>query len=97
MFPAHHLGCIAQLVRAFASHARGQGFESLYIHQKAVAQTDDITGLSSRFRRPSLLADGEGLDVAVEEHLERDAGFAVDGVVIGDDELVEEGLVGDPA
>jgi hypothetical protein len=24
------------------------------------------------------------------------AGFAVDGVVISDDELVEEGLVGDP-
>ncbi|HQY96686.1 MAG: hypothetical protein L0H96_00615 [Humibacillus sp.] len=53
--------------------------------------------MSSRFRRPSLLADGEGLDVAVEEHVERDAGFAVDGVVISDDELVEEGLVGDPA
>ncbi|MFQ6484664.1 hypothetical protein ACLMLA_06440 [Brachybacterium epidermidis] len=53
--------------------------------------------MSSRFRRLSLLADGEGLDVAVEEHVERHAGFAVDGVVVGDDELVEEGLIGDPA
>ena len=26
-------GRIAQLVRAFASHARGQGFESLCVHQ----------------------------------------------------------------
>ena len=25
-------GCVAQLVRAFASHARGHGFESLHIH-----------------------------------------------------------------
>ena len=25
-------GCVAQLVRAFASHARGRGFESLHIH-----------------------------------------------------------------
>ncbi|MGO3151992.1 MAG: hypothetical protein ACTIJJ_05130 [Galactobacter sp.] len=53
--------------------------------------------MSSRFGRPSLLAEGEGLDVAVEEHVERDAGFAVDGVIVGDDELVEEGLVGDPS
>ncbi|WP_167854064.1 hypothetical protein [Brevibacterium aurantiacum] len=53
--------------------------------------------MSSRLRRPPLLADGEGLDLAVEEHVERDAGLAMDGVVVGDDELVEEGLVGDPA
>ncbi|WP_261795095.1 hypothetical protein [Brevibacterium senegalense] len=43
------------------------------------------------------MADGEGLDVGVEEDVERHAGVAVDGVVVEDDELVEEGLVGDPA
>ncbi|WP_191090024.1 hypothetical protein [Nesterenkonia ebinurensis] len=53
--------------------------------------------MSSRLRRPSLPADGEGLDVGVEEDVERDAGVTVDSVVVGDDELVEEGLVGDPA
>ena len=31
------LGRIAQLVRAFASHARGRGFESLCVHQKEIA------------------------------------------------------------
>ena len=46
-------------------------------HQKVVVQTDDITGLSSGFGRLSLVADGECLDVGVQEHVERDAGFAV--------------------
>ena len=32
-------GRIAQLVRAFASHARGQGFESLCVHQKRKRRT----------------------------------------------------------
>ena len=31
---ANFFGRIAQLVRAFASHARGRGFESPYVHQK---------------------------------------------------------------
>ncbi len=75
----------------------GVRFESTRVHQKVVVQTNDITGLSSRLRRPSLPADGEGLDVGVEEDVERDAGVTVDSVVVGDDELVEEGLVGDPA
>src|SRR5699024_9097948 len=62
-------------------------------HQKVVVQTGDITGLSSRLRLPSLaVAEGESLDIGVEEHVERDAGFAVDGVVVEDDESVEEGF-----
>ncbi|WP_255662367.1 MULTISPECIES: hypothetical protein [Micrococcales] len=43
-----------------------------------------------------MAADGEGLDVRVEEHVERHSGFGVDGVVVVDDEFVEEGLIGDP-
>jgi hypothetical protein len=31
-------GRVAQLVRALASHARGQGFESLHVHYTAVSE-----------------------------------------------------------
>ena len=33
---AHHVGRVAQSVRAFASHARGHGFESLHVHQASM-------------------------------------------------------------
>ncbi|MGO3358996.1 MAG: hypothetical protein ACTILK_08420 [Bifidobacterium crudilactis] len=61
-----------------------------------VVQTLDLTGLISRFS--SLLScGGELLHVRVEEDAERFAGLGVDVVVVLDVELVEEGLVGDPA
>ncbi|MFT9278980.1 MULTISPECIES: hypothetical protein [Bifidobacterium] len=50
----------------------------------------------SRFSS-SLPCDGELLHVRVEKDVEGLARFAVDVVVVLDVELVEEGLVGDPA
>lgn len=41
--------------------------------------------------------DREPLDIRIEEDVERFAGFAVHCVVGHDDELVEEGLVGEAA
>ena len=58
-----------------------------------VVQTHDERSLSSRLVL-CLRAEGESLHVRVEEDVERLAGSAVDLVVGGDVELVEEGLVG---
>ncbi|WP_027286380.1 hypothetical protein [Ruania albidiflava] len=46
----------------------------------------------------SLLAgEGGGLDFGVEQSVERHSGFGIDGVVVGDRQSFEEGLVGDAA
>jgi len=50
--------------------------------------------LRSRFRRGSLSCERGALDVRVEQDVERFPGVPVHGVVGPDDELVEEGLVG---
>lgn len=44
-------GRVAQLVRAFASHAKGQGFESLHVHPDAAWTAETLTG-PFRFSRP---------------------------------------------
>ncbi|MEE8737009.1 hypothetical protein [Bifidobacterium subtile] len=59
-----------------------------------VVQTNDLSGLNSRFDS-SLPCGGELLYVWVEEDVEGLAWLAVDLVVHLDVELVEEGLVGD--
>ena len=69
--------------------------ESLWAHQLVVVQTNDLSGLSSRFDS-SLPCGGELLYVWVKEDVEGLAGLSVDVVVGLDVELVEEGLVGDP-
>ena len=76
------------MVRAPALQAGGRGFESLCAHQKVVVQTDDLSGLSSRFDS-SLPCGGELLYVWVEEDVERLAWSAVDLIVHLDVELVE--------
>jgi len=63
-----------------------------------VVQTGDLTGLSRVSCLWVLAAEGEGLDVGVEQDGEGFSGLPVDGVVVGQDvELVEEGLVGEAA
>ncbi|MCW5950924.1 MAG: hypothetical protein KIT69_01500 [Propionibacteriaceae bacterium] len=76
---------------------KGHRFDPGPGHPKIVVQTADIWGLKPRFRRPPLSADGEGLYLRVEEHVERFAWLAVDAVVGQNDQLVEEGLVGHPS
>ncbi|MFT4122560.1 MAG: hypothetical protein QM635_01870 [Microbacteriaceae bacterium] len=51
--------------------------------------------MTPRFRDLALPVDGDALDAGVEQDVERFAGLSVDGVVVGDDELVEERLVGE--
>ncbi|MGO1316372.1 MAG: hypothetical protein ACTMIR_04970 [Cellulomonadaceae bacterium] len=50
--------------------------------------------MRSRFRRGSLSCERGALDVRVEQDVERFPGLPVHGVVGPDNELVEEGLVG---
>ncbi|WP_246222688.1 hypothetical protein [Phytoactinopolyspora limicola] len=52
--------------------------------------------MSPRLRGPRLSAGRGFLHLGVEEHVERGAGFTVDAVV-GDDEALKKGLVGDAA
>ncbi|WP_162909025.1 hypothetical protein [Brevibacterium casei] len=44
-----------------------------------------------------LAGEGGGLDFGVEQGVEGHSWFGVDGVVVGDGESFEEGLVGDAA
>ncbi|MFN8183814.1 MAG: hypothetical protein U0R23_05265 [Candidatus Nanopelagicales bacterium] len=53
--------------------------------------------MRSRFRRGSLSCERGALDLRVEQDVERFPGLPVHGVVGHDDELVEEGLVGQTA
>ncbi|MFA5566119.1 MAG: hypothetical protein WC184_09220 [Acidimicrobiia bacterium] len=53
--------------------------------------------MTSRFRRGSLSGERGALDVRVDQAVERFAGLSGHGVVGHDDELVEEGLVGQAA
>src|SRR5690625_2344084 len=88
-------GRIAQLVRASGLHPEGQGFESLFAHQKVVVQTGDITGLRPRLSGPSLVAGRYRLHSRVEERVERFSRFTGDGAFFTKVELVEECRVGD--
>ena len=74
-------------------HVIGRGFDSRHLHPMFVVQTHDGRCLSSRLVL-CLRAEGESLHVRVEEDVEGLAGLAVDLVVGGDVELVEEGLIG---
>ena len=47
-----YLGRIAQLVRAFASHARGQGFESLCVHHRLTGARASKKGILKRSEPP---------------------------------------------
>ena len=47
MIPRH--GCLAQLARASALHAEGQGFESLNIHHEFSKNTADAVFLFRKF------------------------------------------------
>ena len=72
-------GGIAQLVRAFASHARGPGFESLCLHQRK-STVRDYGGL---FSYPFYGTDGDAFNkILLHEGIEQDdraGGYAGEG------------------
>lgn len=64
-------------------------------HQSVVVQTSDVPGLICPVSASLLAGEGGGLDFGVEQGVERHSWIGVDGVVVGDRQSFEEGLVGD--
>src|SRR5690625_7578153 len=92
---AFHTLSLHDALPIFGSKSMQCGFESHPGHQSVVVQTSDVHGLICLVSASLLAGEGGGLDFGVEQGVERHSWIGVDGVVVGDRQSFEVGMVGD--